>query len=686
MGYPDPISGVWFYEPGDPDSPMHEVLNKQSTAMRDLYVDFDQTIIDAYGDAVAQVIADNATVKQAAAAAMQDAAVIAQLGTWKGDIPSGTNIDNMRGASYEGTWEISSGTMASLLGTWPALPGGYSRAPGQLVIAGRNTSLRNNSSQTMAVVTAAGQPVLLWRTTDGYNETGAAAWSTWQRLNTMWNRGRIAAGTNWDLLRDSTADGIYSFLSTDLAGFGGTLPPGISGNGTLEVVAGHQYQVRHTVIEEGTGRIWVRGILSPATPTWRPWVEQARQTQLAAISAAVDAIVASGGGPGSNAGAAHTVLRERFVRARGGRIGTDGRAAVAIRWDHNPDAPIAAGIPALHRDRGIPLGWATYSRQVGDVRHTTPLSTIEQYALNYGFEIWNHGATHLDATTTAGYVQELATSRAELRAAMPSQLVDCFAIPGVAGTNMGGFITSATPESLSGTEAGRIALEHHALISGNESTRYYPLTGQPSNLSTPLYIQSMTAAAIIAAIKEAQASGAGLQMMLHPNWIGVAGGITLADYTAVLDYMAAERNAGRLALPSLSGWHLCDASTSYRHDLALNSDFADGKTGWTGAGYTAATGMLTGSGVLEQTLDMAVRSWARGACRETVLEVRAAAGATVTLERNGATVGQLVIAAGDTGWKTLRRTTYLGMTRATDSTKITASAQVDVRAARLLAT
>lgn len=478
-----------------------------------------------------------------------------------------------------------------------------------------------------------------------------------------WDRGGLPLDTDVDFMRGPEWTGDWSISGGSIAStMLGTKPPGMASwlPGQITV---HGSVPSTTNLSSQTYRPYQAG--SGDHMVWERTINAFSQTGAAAWSTWKNTIEASSGGgentviASSESGITNALLLERFKRARGGSIGTGGTGAVSVRWDHYTDAAAANLVP-LHRKYAIPAGWAHYSQQLGENGNNVPWATLADYSTNDGFEPWSHSRTHNDATDTAGYVSEIVTSQAELQANFPRDYIDKFVIPGVGGTNYGGFISTNSPDDWYGTEAGRLALSTYAVTSGHMGGRLRPLMGEPQQGLAHVGIEETTAAAAIAMIQEAQSAGAGIQLMLHPNQIGMTGKTTLADYEAILAYMAAERDAGRLAVLSMSGLLCADVRSSYRHDLLVNSDFNTDLAGWTANGWawsSVNTGEIStsGTGELTQTVDMNTRGWAMGGVREVVAKVRSRNGTGVTAQlRRGTTTRELVIPAGDTGWHYIR--------------------------------
>lgn len=288
--------------------------------------------------------------------------------------------------------------------------------------------------------------------------------------------------------------------------------------------------------------------------------------------------------------------RQSFVLRRGGRIGTGGLGAVAFRWDHWPDYAYDGLIDA-HLEYGIPWSWAHYSQQRNPALardqdgHDTTWTTIQRSALEHGAEMWCHGRTHSDQTTYEGRYDEAVTAKAELQASLPACAIEGFVIPGVGGTNWGGFNLTGSPENWLRTDVGRLIAEHYAVCTGHMGGMFRPLIGEPSNGLAHYTIERAGASTVISNIRHARNRRLGVCMMLHPRTV-MQGGIGLSGYRQVLEFVAAERDAGNLAVLTMGGLLMADTSTDWRDDLITYGRFEGWRwdSGWTSTDWSGLTG------------------------------------------------------------------------------------------------
>ena len=269
--------------------------------------------------------------------------------------------------------------------------------------------------------------------------------------------------------------------------------------------------------------------------TWTPWRRlDGTPTTTAASPAA--------------SGLTNALLMEDFTRRRGGeKIVTT--AAVALRFDDGLN-DFNAKVRPLLEARGLPYSLAVCSGRWTHAENNAVTPAMVQAWLDGGLaELWNHGLTHTGSATEDGWRREIVEGLAELRRLFPSAQIDGFAVPGTAGIGYGDFKTGASVAEFYGTPAGRLILEHHAV-----STGYIPGTanrlmdGRPRQGMAHTTLDGATLSGAKGVVENAKRDRRGAQFMLHPTALDQSGKLSLSDLTAFLDYVVAERDAGRLAV------------------------------------------------------------------------------------------------------------------------------------------
>ncbi|WP_115788795.1 polysaccharide deacetylase family protein [Arthrobacter silvisoli] len=288
----------------------------------------------------------------------------------------------------------------------------------------------------------------------------------------------------------------------------------------------------------------------------------------------VAALSASGCTPSDDAGPqpvpGNASMLDAFLARRGGPIGTDGQSAIAFRCDHHLNKFVSNVLP-LHRKYSIPVTIAALSQMAAVERgpngsDSVTFAQLQQYALENGFEIGNHSATHRDADSEPRLRAEIVDSRRSLAQSLPKLPIELFIPPGVGGTNYMGFNGGATLQAFSENPAGRLIMEEHALSTGT-IRGFWSMTGEPlSNLGRGhIPFESLDAISRGRGyVQLARRQRQGACFMYHPS------GLNAAELTALegfFEWCASERDAGRLEILTVGGLMTARIDSADRHDL-----------------------------------------------------------------------------------------------------------------------
>lgn len=490
-------------------------------------------------------------VAAAAAAAVQYAFTTA--------LDSSTNINTLP----TGVYSISSTAAAGDLGLPLAAPGSLTVNNASLVYNARNQ---------------------LFHAHPGPGETSrlfvrnllSGQWSDWKELPSMaWPQGSIAADAD---LNEITEQGYYGMSPT---------PPGpnrpiYDNNGAILEVMRHGVGIiqRYTSIRPNSPTVWVRRGNNSSPPTWWDWVQVGGDT---------------GSGGGDAAALPRRELLQQGLRARkGGTIGTGGRGVVSLRFDDAAGDFNRDVLPLLEA-RSLPFTRVTTTDRVGNTAggedDTWP--NIQDYCIRAGGEVWNHGKTHGTADTNEQIDAEVSGALATLRTNLPRLPIDCWSPPGGQTTGWGGYMPAETIEQLTESYAGQQIMAHHALSSGYLTNTWYPTLDGVLRDGQLFYSSDIRDLAFITTlIDRARDYPSGVVIMFHANNIGESGYITLSDFVAVLDYIAAERDAGNILVLTVSGMAVADAASDHRHDLLKTHSGTD----WSEfVAFPAARPGITGS-------------------------------------------------------------------------------------------
>lgn len=276
-------------------------------------------------------------------------------------------------------------------------------------------------------------------------------------------------------------------------------------------------------------------------------------------------------------------LLQQGLRARkGGRIGTGGKGVIALRFD-DYHAEFREKVLPLLKERGLPFTRVSTAKTIHDeVIPESELTAMQTYSLDAGGEVWNHGMTHDDASGDAAIATELIGSLAELRSKLPRLPIDCFAPPGGAVT-YGGYMPSNKISNYAETTAGQQLFGHHALVTGYFKDSYYwPLDGELKDGLTHYSADTFTLSRATQYIGWARDWRVGIVLMWHSRPFDTPGKMSLADFTAFLDALAAARDAGEVEVLTVSGMAVADKGTAARDDLltthSASSSFSEAVT------------------------------------------------------------------------------------------------------------
>lgn len=452
------------------------------------------------------------------------------------------------------------------------------------------------------------------------------AWTRWRQVAAGYVSGRLPSGINVDSYSGGAYRGQWYVVDRSTAETLRNLPANVPGLldvfSPTSVLAMQEYRSFEPV-----SRRWTRTRDMRSGP-WSSWTLEG----------------ASAGSAGSgDSAAANRLLVEAFTRRRGGKRGTGGTGAVAFRFDHNVE-PFKSKVLPRFTARGLPATLAVVADMLDPGYPRDPATTvtwpeIQGWAHNSGIEPAWHSKTHEPANSSAAITSEIVGGYEKIAGNLPQCAIETALMVGVGETYYEGFGPVDSPSKFYDTEAGRLFLRTFAVTNGHMGGYFRALTGQPQQGVAHETIEAYASAAdIVALIKEAQDTGSGLCMMAHPSNLDAPGFITSAILDEVLNYVATERDAGRLTVLTHSGLLMADASTGYIHSLTMDGHFSRGLEKWTGAGWaTSVEGGVTwakspaDSTELYQDLRFTRRYALSGGARELVVKARSQDGGTIRL-------------------------------------------------------
>lgn len=243
------------------------------------------------------------------------------------------------------------------------------------------------------------------------------------------------------------------------------------------------------------------------------------------------------------------MLRVQEFKDAIGKVTTNGRAAVALRFDHGL-TNFNTSIRPLLQARNFKYGLALSSRNFNTGENAgVTAAMVNGWNLA---EVWNHGAnSHQDESSIDGLTDQIVTGLAELQSALPAKKIWGYMVPGTGGSGQGGFGGGATPEAFYKTLAGDLILTNHAVSSGSFSgTARRPLDGEVRQGMAHFTMEAQTVSRVKLEVDNAISTGTGLQLMMHPSLLNGAGYLTTSQLTEILDYIKSKQDNSEIVVLS----------------------------------------------------------------------------------------------------------------------------------------
>lgn len=447
-------------------------------------------------------------------------------------IPSGTDIKTL----MPGVYTVTSGTLATSLGLPIA-------APGNLTVGVVSTQW-NARNHLYHAHPAAGAPSRIF-----VRNLLSGKWSDWREMS--WSQGGLPGGTD---LNDVTTPGyyglspngsVYEIYNKPIEDFNGAI---------LEVFDYAAARVqRFTSISYSSPSVWSRRI-NVGGP-YGVWIRT--------DPGGIDLTAGSGG-----SSARRELLQQRLRARKGNTIGTGGIGAVALRFDDAPEEFVSKVLPLLEA-RSLPFTRVSTSESInGYVIPASAFPTMQDYCIRAGGEVWNHGKTHDVVDTMDGVNDEVLGALDTLRSKMPRIPIDCWTPAGGQSTGWLGYMPADSIEKLADTYTGQQIMANHALSSGYLPDSWTPTLDGVMRDGGIAYSSDIRDLAFVTNVLDrARDFPSGITLMFHANNIDTDGYISMADFIGVLDYIVAERDAGRLLVLTVSGLAVADSSSSQRRDV-----------------------------------------------------------------------------------------------------------------------
>jgi hypothetical protein len=450
---------------------------------------------------------------------------------------------------------------------------------------------------------------------------GTSLWDSWVQIGSRPGR-VIPDGTDIEAFRSLGPWRVPSAASAATM----TNRPPIAANTAYVDIASHNGAGLGTIRtwKDVTGAgVWFQ-TLSPLTSAWTEWEK---------LGYSPDPALGSAGG-------GHDVKVRQETLSIGGVIGTGGLPVFALRIDHNMVGMMTKLAPMLAA-RDMPASMCHFVNQFDpDPGYTNDDSTgydwadVQDLALA-GVEPWGHSWSHQDAVGKNALAHEIIESRTEIETQIPKCRLKGFMVPGTTGTSWGGFTNNLADQDIwLTTDAGRMVMETYASANGGGGVINPLATGQTLGWTVYWIDDATTSVAAINMLKQAQFTGKGAILAIHPKLIDAVGGITSTVLGEILDYMVGERNAGRAMVLTVNGLIHSDPDRATRPGLVKDPGFSQGMAQWLGTtGWTATGGVAstTTGGTITQSVNLTTHAWVKGSTRELFAEFKAPTGATVRL-------------------------------------------------------
>lgn len=513
------------------------------------------------------------------------------------------------------------------------------------------------------------------------NSVGSNTFVPWRRTDSEY-QGRLSPGA--DALDLTLPDGDHQIRSNTDAAAITNLPialPGILRRVSMpQVGLGVRFVFFYAQGASSGGVYFNWTNTTVGSHTWVGWQKMSTKADVDAVAATVQPI-----------GLNQAVLQDEFTRRRGGKIGTNPKAVVALRFDDPINGLINTGIPDLLADLGIPASAAHCSGSftAPDLIALSDLGTwdtVKGWALGQGIEVWHHGGNHQDASGVGNLTAQIVTSLATLKASLPDLEVNKWMQPGVGGTNYDGFAFTDKAELFYEHTAGKLIASGHAISSGQIPGLLRQLDGKPRNGLLHTMVDSPAKlAAVYDHIDAAIEDAAGLCIMVHPNNLDKVGDYSTSDdFKDLLQHLADLRDAGSIEILTVSGLLCADSSTLNWAQVVRDGSFAGGLVKWFGTGWTVSGGVASTAGTnnLAQSHSMLRYGWMRGGTMQLKAEVRATTGAVVRLHQSsdldaaGWTAEKDFTLPASSDWVTLRLNACVPLTLSADDYAWTRLARV----------
>lgn len=254
----------------------------------------------------------------------------------------------------------------------------------------------------------------------------------------------------------------------------------------------------------------------------------------------------------------------------------EGVAAVALCHDDGPSTDYTTTYPYL-RDRQVPATFAVHKNAIGSGVTWAQLKEMH----DHGMEIFCHSRTHGAAPANyTAFIDETVTVADEMTLTDGTwqQNIDGFVQP---GTWASGPYLFDSPSKLDLTDAGNVLRSRFSVMTAyavdgtvQQVNQVPAIRRIGPNRGIDLANTAITLAALKAKVAQARGQSGLLAMGTHMAQIGQGGFNSLATWQTLIDFLVAERDAGRVEFYTLSAAFNLKHNSTGRRNVLQDSSFA----------------------------------------------------------------------------------------------------------------
>ena len=261
------------------------------------------------------------------------------------------------------------------------------------------------------------------------------------------------------------------------------------------------------------------------------------------------------------------VLQRVSRLRRGGVIGTNGVTPVSLSFDHGFVNFQKYILPHLIR-LGLPCTVAVNADTLNVPGESAGITyaMLQEWSLNHGIEIAHHSRSHNSASGTAAIERAVLSTIDEFKSNMPEVMADAYIMPGVSGNGYDGFDGGVSTSQWYEHEAGRMILGHFPVVTSGAPGRAVPRVGHHwRSVDRMGFDYDSWGTQLRREISSLYGTHMGMSIFCHPSKVGDT--LTEDGLVTMLEWLATERDAGRIEVLTISGWAWADTTLNVRTSL-----------------------------------------------------------------------------------------------------------------------